>query len=271
VTKPASAEEIIDPRLFVGGLAKGLNLLSTIARAGRPLTISEAAELAGTDRSTAQRMLHTLRALGFLRQEEVSRKYVLGARVLDFAHGFLQADALRRIALPFLDDLARRSEETVNLTELDGSDVVYVARFPSRHVVSVDLAIGTRLPAWCTGPGRAILSCLAAEAVERLVPADPLERRTPRTARRRADVLLKIARAAQDGFAVNDQETFVGDISIAAPIVDRSSNPLGAVNIAVPFPRWTRTRAAKDLAPLIVDTARLISREFGHSASLRSQ
>ncbi len=75
--------------------------------------------------------------------------------------------------------------------------------------------------------------------------------------------MARIDRAARDGFAVNDQETFVGDISIAAPVLDQGGRPLGAVNIAVPFPRWTRTRAVADLAPLVVATARQVSREFG--------
>lgn len=255
--------EDADPRLYVGALARGLAVLTALAQAGRPVTVSEAASLANLDRSAAQRMLHTLRVLGFLRQEEGSRRYVLAARVLDLAHGFLQADALRRVALPFLDDLARRSEETVNLTELDGADVVYVARIPSRHVVSVDLAIGTRLPAWCTAPGRAILSCLPAGAADGLIPPDPLARPTPRTAKDRAAVLARVAKARRDGHAVNDQETFVGDISVAAAVVNRAGAPIGAVNIAVPFPRWTRDRAARDLAPLVVATSAAISREFG--------
>jgi IclR family pca regulon transcriptional regulator len=110
---------------------------------------------------------------------------------------------------------------------LDGADVVYVARFPSRPVVSADLAIGTRLPAWCTGPGRAILPRLDAAAVQRLIPADAPERRTPRTAPRRAEVLRRIVRAARDGYAVNDQESFVCDISVAAPVLDRVGSPSG--------------------------------------------
>jgi DNA-binding IclR family transcriptional regulator len=258
-----SGAEPTDARLFVGSLGKGLALLSALAAAGRAVNVSEAAELAGLDRSSAQRMLYTLRALGYLRQDEESRRYRLAARVLDLAHGFLQADVLRRVALPFLDDLARRCEETVNLTELDGADVVYVARFPSRHVVSVDLAIGTRLPAWCTAPGRAILSRLDEAERAKLVPAEPLARATPRTARSRREVLARIVRAAKDGFALNDQETFVGDISVAAPVLDHAGRPLGAVNIAVPFPRWTPARVAADLAPLVVATAAQVSREFG--------
>lgn len=260
-----------DARLFVNSLAKGIELLSALAKVQRPVSIPEAAALAGMDRSTAQRMLYTLRMLGCLRQEDESRRYVLGARVLDLAHGFLQADALRRIALPFLDDLARRSEETVNLTKLDGADVVYVARFPSRHVVSVDLALGTRLPAWCTGPGRAILSRLDRDRRESLVPSGSLPRITPYTARSRKDVLARIAQAERYGFAINDQEMFVGDISIAAPILDRAGEPLGAVNIAVPFPRWTPARVVRDLGPLVMETTRLISMQFGAAGAAPPQ
>jgi DNA-binding IclR family transcriptional regulator len=262
IREPPESQDT-DSSLYVGALAKGLKLLAAVAQAGRPLSLPEAAALAGFDRSTAQRMLHTLRVLGFLRQEETSRRYLLAARVLDLAHGFLQADSLRRLALPFLDDLARRSEETVNLTELDGTDVVYVARFPSRHVVSVDLALGTRLPAWYTAPGRAILSRLPPAEAADLVPPDPLPKVTQRTARLRREVMTRVARARRDGYAINDQEAFVGDISVAAPIVGSTGRPLGAVNIAVPFPRWTRPRVIADLAPLVLATALVVSAELG--------
>lgn len=251
-----------DPRLFVGALAKGLEVLSAIAAAARPVGIPDVVALTGLDRSAVQRLLYTLRAERFLRQDQRTKRYTLGPRVLDLAHGFQQGDALRRIALPFLDDLARRTEETVNLTELDGADVVYIARIGSRHVVSVDLALGTRLPAWCTGPGRAILSRLAPQEIEQLVPPEPLAARTPRTVTRRSEVLRRIARAARDGFAVNDQEAFIGDISVAAPILDGAGRPVGAINIAVPFPRWTLKRVQDALAPLVVDTAGRVSREL---------
>jgi IclR family pca regulon transcriptional regulator len=251
-----------DPRLFVGALAKGLEVLSAVAAAARPVGIPDVVTLTGLDRSAVQRLLYTLRAERFLRQDPQTKRYTLGPRVLDLAHGFQQGDALRRIALPFLDDLARRTEETINLTELDGSDVVYVVRIGSRHVVSVDLALGTRLPAWCTGPGRAILSRLTPAEIDQLVPAEPLPARTPRTLTHRSEVLKRIARAARDGFAVNDQEAFVGDISVAAPILDAQGRPVGAINIAVPFPRWALKQVVESLAPLVVDTAGRVSAEL---------
>jgi DNA-binding IclR family transcriptional regulator len=248
-----------DPRLFIGALGKGLDVLAAIAAVARPVSIPDVAALTGLDRSAVQRVLYTLRALRFLQQDEVTKRYVLGARVLDLAHGFQKSDPVRRIAMPFLDDLARRTEETVNLTERDGADVVYVARIPSRHVVSVDLALGTRLPAWCTAPGRAILSALPPAERELLIPPDPLAPRTPQTAKRRADVLRRIGIAARDGFALSDQEAFAGDISVAAPIRDGAGAPVGAINIAVPFPRWTVARVRASLAPLVVDVAQRVS------------
>ncbi len=252
-----------DPRLFVGALSHGLEILWAIASAARPVGIPDVVALTGLDRSMVQRVLYTLRTMAILQQDEQTRRYVLSPRVLDLAHGFQRSDPLRRIAMPFLDDLSRRTEETVNLTELDGADVVYVARIPSRHVVSVDLAIGTRLPAWCTAPGRAILSALSAEARERLVPPEPLQPRTPRTARRRAEVLARIERAARLGYALNDQEAFVGDVSVAAPVLDGQGRPAGAINIAVPLPRWSLARVRAELAPLVVQTARRIGTALG--------
>ena len=105
-----------------------------------------------------QRLTHTLRILGYIRQHPTPRAYSLSGRMLEFGHTVLATDRLREKAYPFLERLNRRTGETVNLMELEGDEIVYVARFPSLHAVSVDLHVGSRLPAFCTAAGRAMLA-----------------------------------------------------------------------------------------------------------------
>jgi IclR family pca regulon transcriptional regulator len=266
-TASAAIEKAAESRLFVGSLAKAFQVLDAFAKAKRALRLSEVAPLAGLDRSATQRFVHTLAALGVLRQDPGSRLYSLAPRVLDFSAAFLASAPVREIALPFLEALSRRSEETVNLSELDGEDVVYIARFPSRHVVSVDLALGARLPAWCTAPGRAILAFSDEPRMRALIAAAQLTPRTPHTLTSRRRLNAAIDRARREGFALNDQEAFVGDISVAAPILGPTGAAIAAVNIAVPFPRWSTEEVRRQLAPLVIETAHRISAALQRSST----
>ncbi|MEJ7932352.1 IclR family transcriptional regulator C-terminal domain-containing protein [Ramlibacter sp. AN1015] len=246
----------------MGSLAKCFQVLEALNAAGRAVGLTELAQLSGLDRSGVQRITHTLRVLGYLRQDPSSKAFRLSGRMLEFGHTVLATDQLRERAHPHLEALSRRTAETVNLMELEGNEIVYVARWPSVHAVSVDLHVGSRLPAFCTAAGRAILS--------RMDPADALARlkATSRTAMTRHTVTdLAGLRAALDtareqGYALNDQEAFIGDISVAAALVDRDGQPLGAVNIAVPSPRWQLRDVLARLAPQLLKTASAINRDI---------
>ncbi|WP_167784769.1 IclR family transcriptional regulator [Ramlibacter rhizophilus] len=251
-----------DSRLFMGSLAKGFQVLEALNAAGRPVGLTELAQLARLDRSGVQRITHTLRVLGYLRQDPGSKAFRLSGRMLEFGHTVLATDQLRERAHPHLEALSRRTCETVNLMELEGDEIVYVARWPSVHAVSVDLHVGSRLPAFCTAAGRAILS--------RMDPADALARlkaatrtaMTPRTVTDLAGLRAALDAARELGYALNDQEAFIGDISVAAPLVDRDGQPLGAVNVAVPSPRWLLRDVLARLTPQLLRTAAAINRDL---------
>jgi DNA-binding IclR family transcriptional regulator len=251
-----------DSPLFLGSVAKCFQVLEALNTAGRGVGLTELAALAGLDRSAVQRITHTLRVLGYLRQDPTTRSFTLSGRMLEFGHTVLATDQLRERAQPHLEALNRRTGETVNLMELEGQEIVYVARYPSLHAVSVDLHVGSRLPAFCTAAGRAILSRMdEADALARLKAA----RRTAMTRHTVTDLaslrgLLEQARSL--GYALNDQEAFIGDISVAAPLLDRGGQPLGAVNIAVPSPRWQRQQVLERLAPQLLKTAAAINKEL---------
>ena len=251
-----------DSPLFMGSIAKCFQVLEALNTAGRAVGLTELARLAGLDRSGVQRVTHTLRVLGYLRQDLATKAFRLSGRMLEFGHTVLATNEVRERAQPHLEALNRRSSETVNLMELEGDEIVYVSRFPSMHAVSVDLHVGSRLPAFCTAAGRAILSRLdPAEALARLKAA----RRTGMTRFTVTDLagLRQALQTARDqGYAMNNQEAFVGDISIAAPLLDRLGRPLGAVNIAVPSPRWQLNDVLQRLVPQLLKTVAAINREL---------
>ncbi len=263
--RPAVDEAVAD-RLFIASIGKCFGVLEALNHAGRPLTLTELSLESGLDRSAVQRITHTLRRLGYLRQTPDTRQWSLGTRLLEFGHTVLVADRLRECAWPYIETLNQQCGETVNLMELEGTEIVYVARLPSRHAVSVDLHVGSRLPAFCTAAGRAILSRLRESEALAIIDSAPRKAMTSRTVTEPDGLLRLLARARRDGYAVNDQEAFLGDLSVSAAILDRAGRPVGAINIAVPTPRWSRASLERELAPRVVETAQAIGADYVSSA-----
>jgi IclR family pca regulon transcriptional regulator len=246
--------------LFIGSVAKCFQVLEALNAASRPLGLTELAHLSRLDRSAVQRITHTLRSLGYLRQDPDSKAFRLSGRMLEFGHTVLATDQLRELAKPYLEALNRRCGETVNLMELEGDEIVYVARFPSLHAVSVDLHVGSRLPAFCTAAGRAILSQHdPVSALERLKSMKRVGM-TPNTVTDIQGLSYQLEVARNLGYAINNQEAFIGDISVAAPILNHKNLPIGAVNIAVPSPRWRIEDVLSNLVPQLLKTAAAINR-----------
>ena len=252
----------LDSSLFIASVAKCFQVLEALNAAGRAVALTELAALAQLDRSAVQRVTHTLHALGYLRQHPLTRAFTLSGRMLEFGHTVLATDRLREKASPHLEALNRKTGETVNLTEMEGPEIVYVVRFPSLHAVSVDLHVGSRLPVYCSAAGRAILSRL--DEAEAMVMLGAMKRTsmTKRTVTDLQGLRAALARARELGYALNDQETFVGDISIAAALTNRVGEPVGAINIAVPSPRWQLAEVLRRLVPQLLKTAREINREL---------
>jgi DNA-binding IclR family transcriptional regulator len=221
--------------------------------------LTELATESGVERSATHRILFTLRKLGYVRQDARTRQYRLGARLLELGDTYSRMNGVRAAAQPILEAANRQCEETVNLTVMEGAEVVYVLRYPSPHVVSVDLRIGSRLPVFCTAPGRAMLAFLDAHAMAKILDDSPLVRRTPFTLTDREEILRVLAKVRREGCCTSNQEAFLGDISIAAPVLGPDALPVAAVNIAVPYPRWSLARVQRELTALVTDCARRIA------------
>jgi IclR family transcriptional regulator, pca regulon regulatory protein len=249
--------------LFVESVRKAFLVLEALNIAGRPLRLSEIASQSGLGKSGAQRFVHTLRSLGLIRQDPKSKVYALSPRILEYARTFFSSSVLCERAEPILRELAASTGETVNLSEPDGTDILYTIRFPSIHSVSVDLSVGSRLPVFNTAGGRAIVAQWPKDRAAATIAACDLRPWTPFTKTEPGAILEELARVRDAGFALSDQEAFIGDISIAAPVFGFNGDCLAAVNIAVPTPRWTKERVLKYLMPSVVSTAARISADLG--------
>lgn len=247
-----------DP-LMVNSVAKAFRVLDAFD-AGHPrMTLSEIAERSGLDLSAAQRFTHTLLTLGYLEKDPVTRQFALALKVLDFSYHFKQSSQLVARAMPVLQHLSKQTEETVNLTVLDGTEIVYVARIQSRHVLNTDVMTGTRLPAYCMSPGRAILSRMPEAAAQDVIKASDLRQYTPATVTDPEQLMALIEKTRSQGYAVCFEEIFHGDISIAAAIIGPGGKVAGAVSIATTAARFARDEVETTYAPTIIAAARSIS------------
>jgi IclR family transcriptional regulator, pca regulon regulatory protein len=245
--------------LFVGSLEKGMQILRVFERERSVMGLSEIVEASGLDKSSVQRFTFTLHALGYLRKDDSTRKYRLSPRVLELGFAYLQTDGLVEYATPHMYEANRRSGETVNVTELFDTEVVYVARAPGRHVISVDIFLGMRIPAHACAPGRAILAFMEGTAAAAIIDRSELRKFTPKTIATRAGLLRELAHVRSQGYAIAEEQCYLGEISIAAPIFNGSRQPIAALNISVPNSRWSVKQIEAQLVPIVLETSRAIS------------
>jgi DNA-binding IclR family transcriptional regulator len=245
--------------LYVQSVEKAFRVLDAVGR-GRPgMGLTELAAAAGLDRSAAQRFSHTLERLGYLRKDARTRRFELTARTLDLGAMYIRSNALVDRALPYLIELSRRTEEAVSLSVLDGIEIVYVARLLSRNAMHANIVIGSRLPAYCTAPGTAILSRLPRPEAFALLERSDRRAHTAHTTTALPALRRRLEETARRGYVVMCEELFVNDISLAAPVLGRDGEPLAAVNIAVSKLRCPVREAERRYAPLITDAAAAMS------------
>jgi PcaR/PcaU/PobR family beta-ketoadipate pathway transcriptional regulator len=222
------------------------------------LTMSEIAELTGLNRATSYRFCQTLMKLGYLEEVE-ERRLRPGLKALSLAHSALGSRELPELALPYLRELRRKTHETVNMALLDGGEVVYVARVVSDQLVSLRLYVGSRLPAYASSLGRAILAFLPEDEAELIIADSKLEKITENTIVDPRRLKAELRRIRARGYAVNDQEIALGLRGVAAPVLSASQRPVAAINISIPRPLKTPDEIENVFAPEVVETANSIS------------
>jgi len=247
-----------DP-LVVNSVGKAFQILSAFDASHPTLSLTELAAMTRLNRSAVQRFAQTLATLGYLRKDRATKRFALTVRNLDIANRFMLTDPLSERARPYLLNLNQTTQETVNLTILDGVEMVFVLRFLGRHVLNIDATIGSRTPVYCSAAGIAMLSRLPRKEAHALL--ERCERRaiTPSTTWRLDDLARKIEATAARGYATAFEEIHIGDLSVAAAVVDGNGRPVGAINIAALRSRLTPQAMEAAYAALVVDTARLIS------------
>lgn len=216
---------------FLGSFAKGLCVIECFGADTPKLAIGDVSKATGLDRATARRCLLTLETLGYADYD--GKFFSLTPRVLRLGMGALASLPMPRVIQPWLDQLSEQIGHSCSATILDETDIVFVARAAQRRIMSINLMLGSRLPAHSTGMGRVLLAALAESDCRKTIEASDLTPQTPRSLTDPSEVMTAIAEVREHGFAFVDQEVEIGLRSLAVPIFDQRGRVVAAINIGV--------------------------------------
>lgn len=247
------------PRIeTVASFAKGLDVIRSFGADARRQTITEVAARTGMTRAGARRFLHTLVEAGYARSD--GKHFELTARVLELGNAYISGMTELEAVRDILQDLTRELGESASAATLDGPDIIYVARSPARHrLMTIGLAVGTRLPAHATSMGQAILAQLSLNEFDRFMKESRLEKLTEKTLTTREALRARLSQVREQGYAVVSEELEIGVRSIAVAIPGRPSNARLAINISAQAGRISTEEMVTSFLPLLERAAAQIA------------
>ncbi len=242
-----------DDRLFVEALSRGFRVLEAFSQAPRPMSLAEIAAVSGIDKSGVQRIVHTLIQLGYLDRQQDG--VALGRKLLDRSFDYLRSNPIVQLAVPVLADLRRTIQERVDLSLFDDLTMHYVVRMQSKRDTFYAHLVGRRVPTFCSSGGRSVLSHLPDDQVMDILLRSDRRKLTPRTTVEIDDILAKIEQVRTSGYSLAIEEVLVGEVAVAAAVLDRAGMPIGAIHVAGSLAEWEPEDFVARAGPLVTAAA----------------
>lgn len=240
---------------FVTALARGLDVLASFDAEHRDLTLSQVAARTALSRGTARRFLITLERLGFLSAN--GKQFRLTAKILELGGAYLSSFGIADTVRAALETVAQKTGESSSLAVLEGSHIVYVARAnaPRTYATAVTLNIGSRLPAYSSSLGRVLLSGLDEAALDRWLAVHPRAPVTSRSVTDAAELRTIIRGVRRQGYCVVRDETEIGLLSLAVPVMGRGDRIVAALNTATLTARTPIETLRRSFLPVLQEAA----------------
>lgn len=245
---------------FIEALARGLDVIRAF-QPGRPaMSLTEVATATGLARPTARRILLTLQELGYARTEQGG--FALTPRVLELGVSYVRSMGLWEVARPHMERLVAQTNESSSIAQLDGSDIVYVARVAVPKIVALRVQIGTRFPALQTSLGKVLLAALPPAEVSRVLAEPSRSGIEPRWApsQKERDAALRVVRAK--GWALTDEQLALGIRSVAAPLRNGLGEVIASLNVNAHAAETSVRKLTEEHLPLLLTTAGAISADW---------
>jgi IclR family transcriptional regulator, pca regulon regulatory protein len=255
-------------RDHVQSLERGMAVLLAFDAEHPNPSLAELAQLTGLSRPAVRRFLITLERMGYVRGS--GGRWSLTPRVLLIGQHYTESHALIELAQPHLLELAGQIHESASLATLDAGEVVYVARVPVHRIMSINVQVGTRVPAYATSMGRVLLAWAAREQADAVLEMHPRRPITPQTLTDLDDLHEALRRVREQGYSLVEEELEPGLLSASAPVRDRSGTVVAALATSTSTGRSTAGKLRREVVPRLLETAAAISaslRDAGTRAS----
>ena len=251
---------------FIEALARGLDVIRAF-RAGRPsMTMSEVATEAGLARPTARRVLITLQQLGYVRSE--AGGFSLTPRVLELGTSYVESLGLWDVARPHMEWLVAQTGESTSIAQLDGSDIVYVARVAVPKIVTLVVSIGTRFPALQTSLGKVLLAALSDDEVDEVLAQPSRSGVRPLWTPDRDERVAALREVRARGWAMTDEQLAPGIRSVAAPLRDGAGRVVAAMNVNAHALETSVQKLTQRYLPPLLTAAAEVSADFAQRSAV---
>src|SRR6266852_4000529 len=256
VTPAAEIDGLTGDPNFMTSLARGLAVIRAFTQQRRHLTIAQLSHRTGIPRAAVRRCLYTLAKLGYVVADE-ARGYSLRPGILALGHAYLSSTPLATMVQPLLDHISDTLHESSSMAVLESDEILYIARSTTTtRLMSIDLGLGSRLPAYCSSMGRVLLASLSEQELDVYLSRVKLTRLTNRTIVSAPELKRALDDVRRDGFSVVDQELEIGLRSIAVPVTDPSGKVVASINVGTQSARVSVAEMESKFLPALLHAAR---------------
>jgi IclR family transcriptional regulator, pca regulon regulatory protein len=245
---------------FIEAIARGLDVIRAFGPGQPTMSLAAVATASGLPRPTARRILKTLEELGYVRPAEGG--YELTPRVLDLGMSYVLSRGLWEIARPHMEALVARTRESSSIAQLDGSDILYVARVAVPKIVTLAVTIGTRFPALQTSLGKVLLAALPPGEVDRVLAEPSRSGIVPRWLPDASERAAALREVRARGWALTDEQLAPGIRSVAVPLRDGDGRVIAALNVNSHAAETPLEVLTGQHLPLLLQTAGAISADW---------
>lgn len=253
-------------RDFVESLARGLDVLSYMGTTSDSRSVSDVATGTGLARPTARRLLLTLESLGYLRSAEGD--FSLTPKVLELGTSVIASQNLWETARPHMMELVRATNQSSSMAQLDGSDIVYMARVPVPKIIALAVTIGTKFPAVVTSMGRVLLADLDKFEIELVLEQPSRSGITARAVPSKVDLTKSLTEVRDRGWALADEYLALGVRSVAAPILDTNGRVAAAMNVTVHAAETSLKTLTQEYLPLLLAAAEATTADWAQHSRI---
>jgi DNA-binding IclR family transcriptional regulator len=230
------------------------------------LSIGDLSERLKMDKATVHRLINTIKEAGYVDQNPENKKYSNGLKLLAIGNRVMEKTGIKHISRSYIEELSEKTGETANLGVRIGNKIYYVDKLESNSTIKVSQSIGTNVPCYCSGLGKAILAFIEEALVQDILDGVSFEKHTDHSIVDKTLLMEEFKRIKERGYSVDDEEYVVGLICIGAPIFDYHGNPIAALSVSIPKYRYDENSHLDVYSKLVMEEARKISKRLGYQS-----